>query len=355
MISKESRSQEWIREASERNNAPDTGLVEKTIRAFSLLESLALTGLDFCFKGGTSLMLHFDSSKRLSIDIDIICPPGTDIGEYLRRNAEEYGFTNVEEVDRRSRTNIPKTHAKYYYEVSYVTRQSREKILLDVLYEDLQYCTVEKRPIRSPFLLTEGEDVLVKVPSAGDLLGDKLTAFAPHTTGIPFWKGNKNCSMEIVKQLFDVASLFDITNDLSIVSETYARMAKLELEYRNRPDVSLNDILQDTIDAALCIASKGKINEEEYRHYVDGSNRVRGFIHSVKYSIDNALEDAAKTAYLAACLRAGVMTPEKYASERNEELRDLVIEAPAQSGLGRLKKTNIQSFFYWTKALDLLK
>ena len=58
-------------------------------------------------------------------------------------------------------------------------------ILLDVLTEDNNYHAVESLPIKSPFLLTEGPDVLVKVPCKADLLGDKLTAFAPHTTGIP--------------------------------------------------------------------------------------------------------------------------------------------------------------------------
>ena len=354
MIAKESRTQEWIHEASARNNSHDTGLVEKTIRAFSLLESLALSGLDFCFKGGSSLMLHFGSSKRLSIDIDIICPPGTDIREYLGKNAEEYGFSGVELVERRSRTNVPKTHAEYYYEVSYVTRQTREKVLLDVLYEDLQYHRVEKKPIVSPFLIAEGEDVFVKVPSVDDLLGDKLTAFAPHTTGIPFHKGEKNCSMEVVKQLFDVASLFDEVKDYSLTADTYKRLAKLELAYRNREDYPLDSVLQDTIDSALCIAANGKLKKEDYRLYVDGVSRVRGFIHSTKYTIDRAITDSAKAAYLAACIKSGNMIPDKYSPSRNEELRNLIIPAPINSGLNRLKRQDIEAFFYWAKTLELL-
>lgn len=55
MIAQKSRSLEWIREAATKNHAPDIILVEKTIRAFSLLESLALSGLDFCFTPGFSI------------------------------------------------------------------------------------------------------------------------------------------------------------------------------------------------------------------------------------------------------------------------------------------------------------
>ncbi len=355
MISKDSRSLEWIKEASQRNNAPDIGLVEKTIRAFSLLESLALSGLDFCFKGGSSLMLHFGGTKRMSIDVDIICPPGTDISKYLGKNAEEYGFTGAELVERRSRTNVPKSHAEYYYEVSYVTRQTREKILLDVLYEDQQYHRLESKPIASPFLIPEGEDVMVKVPCVEDLLGDKLTAFAPHTTGIPFRKGEKNCSMEVVKQLFDVSSLFDVVENLNLTAETYYRLAKLELAYRGIEGLPIENVLQDTIDSAMCIAAKGKLAEDDYRQYIDGVSRVRGFINSTKYTIDGAVTDSAKAAYLAACIKSGKMNLEKYSPDKIEQLRDLSIPTHSGAGLNKLKRQDVEAFYYWAKTLDLLE
>ena len=82
MINPESRTQEWIE--SLRTQYPyikDASLLEKTIRAFSLLESLARSGCPFIFKGGTALMLHLDSSRRLSIDVDIVCKPGTQLPE----------------------------------------------------------------------------------------------------------------------------------------------------------------------------------------------------------------------------------------------------------------------------------
>ena len=117
MINPKSRSLEWITEAAHRLGVHDIALVEKTIRAFSLLEALARSGCPFLFKGGSSLMLHLNTSKRLSIDIDIICPPGTMIENYLGQYAEEYGFGKVELVARISRTDVPKQHAKFYYEV----------------------------------------------------------------------------------------------------------------------------------------------------------------------------------------------------------------------------------------------
>ncbi|MCB0750659.1 MAG: nucleotidyl transferase AbiEii/AbiGii toxin family protein [Ignavibacteriae bacterium] len=63
---------EWINEVSAKNRNADKILVEKVIRALYLVEGLSKADLDFVFKGGTALMLLMDSSKRLSIDIDII-------------------------------------------------------------------------------------------------------------------------------------------------------------------------------------------------------------------------------------------------------------------------------------------
>ena len=50
----------------------DPKLVEKVVYAFGLLEQLKQAGLDFIFKGGTSLLLLTDPPSRFSIDIDII-------------------------------------------------------------------------------------------------------------------------------------------------------------------------------------------------------------------------------------------------------------------------------------------
>lgn len=107
MIDPQSRSLEWIEQASGLiPDIADTALVEKAIRALSLLESLVRSGCPFVFKGGTALMLHLDTSRRLSIDVDIVCPPGTDIRESLGQYGNEYGFTEEKEIERNSRTGV---------------------------------------------------------------------------------------------------------------------------------------------------------------------------------------------------------------------------------------------------------
>ena len=47
MINPKSRSLEWITEAAQKMGVRDKALMEKTIRAFSLLEALARSGCPF--------------------------------------------------------------------------------------------------------------------------------------------------------------------------------------------------------------------------------------------------------------------------------------------------------------------
>jgi len=91
----------------------------------------------------------------------------------------------------------------------------------------------------------------------------KDRAFAPHTTGIPFYKGEKDCSMEINKQLFDIASLFDLTNNLSITSETFRKFAAVELLYRKSDPSRLQDVLDDMSQRT---GESGRVQTTPKRH-----------------------------------------------------------------------------------------
>lgn len=355
MISPDSWTIEWIRSVSEKYGIKDVGLVEKTIRAFCLLESLARTDCPFVFKGGSCLMLHFNTAKRLSIDIDIVCPPGTDIERYLDVHAGEYGFAKPMLVERKSRMHVPKSHAKFYYQVAYSPIVQKDKILLDVLFEDVLYKRVERRAISSPLLKMEGDDVFVNIPSLTDILGDKLTAFAPQTTGIPFFKNGDSRSMEIVKQLFDIASIFDALEDFRDVFEVYQRIVNVELSYRGLSELSYAGVLADTINTALNLATHGGVDKDSFLQLSEGISKVRGFIHSKTYTVDDAINDSAKIACLAASLQKGIGVIEKYDPSKKTEMLDAVIQAPMNTKLNKLKKTNTEAFYYWYKTGMLLE
>lgn len=354
MISPESRSLEWITKVAKDHNIKDYALVEKTIRAFSLLEALVRSGCPLLFKGGSSCMLHLNTSKRLSIDIDIICPPGTRIEDYLHRYSSEYGFGEVKLVERISRTDVPKTHAKFFYQVAYPATGGEDKILLDVLFEDIHYANVVTLPIQSPFLKTEGEPVMVNLPSREDLLGDKLTAFAPHTTGIPFFKGERNCSMEIIKQLFDVASLFDIVSDISITAETFKKFAAVELGYRHLDPSDIKSVLDDIYNTAVCICLRGLQNSEEYQLLQGGINRIKSFIYSERYDINSAIVNASKAAYLSKLIEKGITKVVHYNPENVMSLADVTLSTPLPTKFNKFKKNNIEAFFYWSEIQKIM-
>lgn len=355
MILSESFTMEWLQKIATENNFPNITMLEKTVRAFSLLESLALSGCPFVFKGGTALMLHLDSAKRLSIDIDIICPPKTDIERYLSKNTERYGFNDIKLIERKTVNNIPKNHAKFYYQVTYNTNSKTDCILLDVLFEETHYNDVVLLPIESRLLKTDGEKVFVNVPSIADLLGDKLTAFAPNTTGIPYYKGNKMCSMEIVKQLYDIASLFDIINDLSITNETFRKFAVIELAYRNLNPNDIQQVLDDIFQTSLCVCLQGQIDNENFKLLQDGIKRIQSFIHNERYILDTAIVNASKVAYLSILIANNLTKIEHFDKNDISELQNVTIENLLPTKLNKLKKNNIEAFFYWWKVSEIKK
>ena len=222
----------------------------------------------------------------------------------------------------------------------------QDKILLDVLFEETYYSQIVSLPIQSPLLVTDEPLVMVSLPSHEDLLGDKLTAFAPHTTGIPFFKGHKKCTMEIIKQLYDVASLFDITDDLTITRQTFMKFAMVELQYRNLPSDDIQQVLDDIYQTAITICMRGLANPEEYKLLQDGISRIGNFIHSEKYTLDSAIINAAKVAYLSRLLENGINEIRHYTPDDIGMLASQALQLPMPTKLNKLKKTHPEAFFY---------
>lgn len=295
MITKENFSEEHIRRLQDENRR-DPLLLERTLFAFGLLEALVKVGLPFTFKGGTSLMLLLPKPMRLSTDIDIVVEPGTDIDGYIEKAKVIFPFKDGGEQERNKNGNIEKRHFKFIYD-SHINSPDTLYILLDVLFEENHYQSLVQREIKNDILLTEGENYVVTLPTVDCILGDKLTAFAPHTTGIKFGKKN----LEIMKQFFDVSTLIDAFSDFDCVLNTYTKICETEISYREI-DCTPKTALQDTIGAALCIATRGKTQEEDFQNYLEGSKRVTNHIFAKGFSMEKASRLAPKVIYMAACL-----------------------------------------------------
>ena len=354
MIKPECFTREWCEQVAQRLNYKDTQLIEKVVRALSLLEMLVQSGCPFHFKGGTATMLLLGGvTNRLSIDIDIICPPGTDIEQYLSR-FKEFGFTKIDLVERKSPgKNIPKSHSKFFYQLSYTDKVEKEGyILLDVLYEDCHYRNTLEIPIVSPFIEIEGEPLNVRVPSVDDILGDKLTAFAPNTTGIPYYKKDKVCSVEIIKQLYDIARLFDRIESLEVTSKSFLSIVKVEMAYRDISDMEA--VYDDILQTSLLISTRGKEGVGNFDVLQEGIKKIKSFIHTSNYHIENAIVDSAKAAYVSTCIRKGVTDIEKY-NGNPEVVLGMAIAPTLTNKLNKLKRTLPEAFYYWVKTSELLQ
>lgn len=140
-------------------------------------------------------MLLMNSAKRLSIDIDIIISENrNDLDEILNSFVEEQGFTRVELQHRTNISTINKAHYKFFYTPVHKTHEGEDAVLLDILFEANNYKNILQYEIKSDFLITSAKLARVGIPSFEDLLGDKLTAFAPNTTGIPYFKKEDSIS-----------------------------------------------------------------------------------------------------------------------------------------------------------------
>ena len=102
--------------------------------------------------------------------------------------------------------------------------------------------------------------------------------------------------MEIIKQLFDVASLFDVTDNLAVTSKTFKEFAKIELLYRNLDPHNIAQVLDDIYQTSLSICLKGQVQPDNFKILQAGIKRIQNFIHSEKYNIDSAIVNASKAA-----------------------------------------------------------
>lgn len=172
-----------------------------------------------------------------------------------------------------------------------------------MVYEDVHYGKYTNDiEIKSPFIKSAGEYVNVTVPIPETILGDKLTAFAPNTTGVPYGRGEK---VEIIKQLFDVGNLFDMVTDMTIVSEVFTQFAQTELAYRELKKLNKKDVLNDVFQTALLMGTRGKSGTGVYNELQKGVQNIKNFIFSENFHIERAMVPASKAAYIATMLQTG--------------------------------------------------
>ena len=354
MITTDCYSLEWIRSKQKEHKVDDPILLEKVIHAFILLEALKVNGLDFIFKGGTSMLLLLDEPHRFSIDIDIIVPHrNARLSELFGKIVGQTKFYKVEEDERYAGLDILKAHYKFYYHSALGTFQENAYVLLDILYEDDPYPVVIEKAIYSPFLSLEGKPVAVRLPNVNSILGDKLTAFAPKTIGVPYQRGKRDMTKEIMKQLYDLGSLFILQDNPEEVRQSFLTVAEKEIRYRGLDDCSPVDVLEDSIRAGHILSARGKVEKPEFQLLTQGISKLKPSIYGGKFQLEDAIIAVSRVAYLASLLKLD--NPDSAAHYTGvEQMANLIIpNSPPYNLHNKLKKSLPEAFYYWYQVVKL--
>jgi hypothetical protein len=347
-------TKEWIDEfrSQKQYNKINPPLLEKMIHALSLLQFLNKAGLDLIFKGGTSLILLLEDSNRFSVDIDIMTEENKETVErVLDQVIQDSHFKGWKLDEKRSyKPGVPKAHYELEYDSN--VNKGSNYVLLDILFEKAHYSSLQKLPIQSIWVETV-ELLEITLPTVEAISGDKLTAFAPTTTGILYGKGKE---LEIIKQLFDLGNLFNRIETVEHVSTTFNAFAAQEIAYRNLT-ATRADILNDTLNTCRIISLRERNREEQdklkFNELQTGIRSFGNYLISGNFRIDEAVLASSKVAYLCSKLLLNDHSPiEKY---KSQDIESWEITNPEWNVLNKLKRFRDQSaFFYWYKALEKL-
>lgn len=270
--------------------------------------------------------------------------------------------------ERRSyKEGIPKAHYKFIYRSNVSTRSKageivanpEREILLDVLFAENAYPVLIERNIQTDWVKMTGDPLTVVTPDINSIAGDKLVAFAPGTTGVPFGAEKER---EIIKQLFDVGNLFHLLADLDVFKKSYHTSATGEIKYRRERKInSVQDVLRDTIATGIIIARREfheKDDENSKTKFAEINTGISQFGHFVfegNFRIDHAQVASAKAAYLSAV----ILTSYEGKLELFDsavEMQKYLITHPEYSFLNKRLKfvANGEALFYWHQTVKLL-
>lgn len=353
MIHKDTLTKEWIQNF--RNNPDlkkkDPALIEKMIYALYLLECLARQPIDFIFKGGTSLVLIMEEGNRFSVDVDISSKiTQQSIEETLTSIIENSEFESFKLDEERSYKNatIPKAHYFLYYKSNF--NNTANYILLDILFQENKYPNIQQLNIESDWLKTVAPFITVATPTINSILGDKLTAFAPNTTGVPYFK---NKELEIIKQLFDIYLLIDKVDNIKDVYKSFTSIVNEEIRFRNL-QISSNDVLDDIIQTALLIASRERNKGESLKKFNEikvGLTKISSFAIKRNFRIEEAIEASAKVAWFATRLKNKDFADMELYNDKID-ITSMQIEPKEYNHLNKLKKSNKAAFYYWYQCIE---
>jgi hypothetical protein len=265
---------------------------------------------------------------------------------------EKSSFLRWKEDERESKTQVPKQHFRFFYrpvtnmKPEGAGKEKKQYILLDIVYHKSPYHKTQDTIVDHFLIEQDGKKhTSVVTPSLPSLLGDKLTAFAPHTTGIPLSK-----EMEILKQVYDINNIFDRIDSIKQVRSAFYATGSLELTFREMEEADTDEILKDIFHTSYNFCTHGSVNKEEYETLNQGVSKLSVFVYGAKFREPEAQKAMAKAAYLAQLIKNDVEKIEKY--KKATDMTDWTIRDHHFSKINKLKKSNPEAFFYWYQAFS---
>ncbi|MDF0718148.1 nucleotidyl transferase AbiEii/AbiGii toxin family protein [Muricauda sp. 334s03] len=311
------------------------------------------------------MYFYLKEGNRFSIDIDIISSvkrePLETILDAVVANSHFKSHTLNE---RRSyKEGVPKAHYTFEFDSVY-NPNVPGTILLDILFDSAHYPELIESAVDISWISIAEPITSVTTPSINAICGDKLTAFAPETVGIPYYKGDGLFTMEICKQLFDLGKLFENITDMTIVKASFSAFAKAELSYRssdknfNKRNLTETDVLWDAINTCAILARRERnLTDKTKTKFADLNLGIRSFgsafLMTGNFRIEEALAASARVAYLNAILLQDEIIEIEY--YEGQDLSKLPIEKADWTFLNKMKRQPDKSiFYYWFKAVELL-
>ena len=341
--------EETIKELKKENKSVDLQLLEKTLGALYLVENLVNNGLNFVFKGGTSLVILLNDLKRLSTDIDIITEESRERVKQCVQdivNNQDF-FTRYEEDIRTNSASqrMDLQHYKLFFKSA--TDESEKYILLDVAFEENKYAETLTKKIQNSKLKVICKS-MVKLPSIESILGDKLTVLATNTTGISYDSGKE---LELMKQLYDVDKLFNESENVKSIKESFINIANREIKYRKLTKTTYEDVLNDIENFCKDIILQ---NQEHKNTISSGMSSLKYYILEKKFIIDaEALTAASKVLYLVSLIRYDKDAIEKYKENiESPEASESSIPVEYQKRLKAIKRINKEAYYYILKSFE---
>lgn len=161
--------------------------------------------------------------------------------------------------------------------------------------------------------------------------------------------------MEIIKQLFDIASLFDRIDNLNTVRTTFENIASIELDYRRMDSSDFTPILDDIYKTSELICTGLYTNDKsfEYQELVKGINRIGNLIICEKYNHFSAIVNASKAAYIATLLKYGVNEITRFSS--TIDISKLKLHPTVHPAISKIKSFRPEAYFYWYEISRILQ